>query len=306
MPVWDGSEWHQWFPKGDGTLIKGKVIDVVKSCYIGKEAASPSDLWVPFVELMWQRASWPKVTPLISAIGEDFSNLGTSISKLKHFFQTREMAIDSVSAFVETELEYLVILARTIFDLLQESLAIMWNEHTQLLEPESEALRKRNKLPETFSKMTMRDKKDIKTPEEIIQKYAIPPALAEVLIKHAPFFVYLRAIRDKIVHGGSNVSSIFVTEKGFCVSQRDGAFGELPIWNEAHRYNENLVSLLPWLSYIVLHTVEACSEIMAVFSTQIRLPQEVAPEYHVFVRDPNNKAFIDLLKVQRGELVWWN
>jgi hypothetical protein len=34
-------------------------------------------------------------------------------------------------------------------------------------------------------------------------------------------------------------------------------------------------------------------------------PAAVAPGDQVFIRDPANKALIQLLKVYRGNLVWW-
>jgi len=38
---------------------------------------------------MWQHASFPEVVGLISAICDDFHNMGTSIAKLKHFWKFR-------------------------------------------------------------------------------------------------------------------------------------------------------------------------------------------------------------------------
>lgn len=67
MPFWDGANWHLWIPTPAG-LMEGKVVDTTEGDYISKTAAKQSDLFIPFVHLMWQRASWRDVCPLILAI----------------------------------------------------------------------------------------------------------------------------------------------------------------------------------------------------------------------------------------------
>ena len=88
MPLWDGTNWRMWVDTPVG-LIEGKMMDTIEGDYVGVGAAKESDLFIPFVHLMWQRASWPEVCPLISAISDDFHNMGTSLAKLKHFFHSQ-------------------------------------------------------------------------------------------------------------------------------------------------------------------------------------------------------------------------
>src|SRR5271157_1001988 len=125
MPFWDGDHWHLWVSLPEG-LVEGQVIDTIEGNYVAGSPARPSDLLIPFVELMWQRASWPEVCPLISAISNDFHNMGTSIAELHHFFNSRNaIPTGAPRRFARTELEYLVILARTVFDLLQETISLL-------------------------------------------------------------------------------------------------------------------------------------------------------------------------------------
>ena len=110
-----------------GRIIKGKIIDTAESDYVAKSAAQPSDLFIPFIHIMWQQASWSEICPLIVAISEDFHNMGTSVAKLKHFHDHRkQIGIKGAHKFALTELEYLVTLCRTTFDLLQEMIASIW------------------------------------------------------------------------------------------------------------------------------------------------------------------------------------
>src|ERR1700722_11103885 len=89
MPMWDGTDWHMWFNTEVG-LIKGKIIDTAESDYVAKSAAGRSDLFIPFIHIMWQQGSWSEICPLIIAISQDFHNMGTSVAKLRHFHEFRK------------------------------------------------------------------------------------------------------------------------------------------------------------------------------------------------------------------------
>jgi hypothetical protein len=304
MPLWDGTTWNHWINGPDGQLIKIQVVDTIHSNYLAKTPAAEHDVCVAFVDFMWQRASWPEVVRLISGICDDFHLMATSAAKLEHFHEARE-SIDQtlIGSFVKTELEYLIVVARSVFDLLQEVIAHFWNERVRLLDHEAEAIRRRHKLPPEFARVALSNEIP-RTAAEIIARYALPPVTAEMYAKHAPFFVSLRASRDGIIHGGSSVDMIFATEKGFCVDPKSKHYGGYP-WKEEHYYNPNIVSLRPWIARTVFQTIEACSEIMFSLASVIPFPEEIAPGYRVFIRDPSNKAFLRLLDVATGNLIWW-
>ena len=63
MPFWDGSNWHMWSDTPAG-LVEGKVVDTVEGDYVATQPAQKSDLFIRFVDLMWQRISWPDICPL--------------------------------------------------------------------------------------------------------------------------------------------------------------------------------------------------------------------------------------------------
>lgn len=138
MPLWDGTAWHLWVDTPEG-LIEAKVVDVSEGDYIGKGAAKETDLFIPFIDFMWQRASWPEIVDVVRAIAEDFHNMGTSVAKLRLFYDARSNLAPSGSArFAATELEYLIMLCRTVFDLLQEMISITWGGKVRLLDPAAE------------------------------------------------------------------------------------------------------------------------------------------------------------------------
>ena len=306
IPVWDGADWTHWLAAPDGRLIKMKMVDAAHSHYLTKVGpANESDLRIPLVHFVWQRLGFSELIHLIDAIEDDFHLLATSAAKLEHLHATRGSSDDGlVSSFVRSEIEYMLIVARSVFDLLQEIIAGFWNGHVKLLDDPADALKKRNRLPPTFAKVVFAGGA-FRSAQKITAKFALPPVTAEQYERHAPFFASLRTSRDRIIHGSSSVGTIFVTEKGFAVSPDSKLFGQYP-WKKDHYYNENIVSLMPWVASIVLRTIEACSSVVESLSTVIQFPEELAPGYHVLLRDPANPALLRLLEAANGKRVWWN
>jgi hypothetical protein len=133
MPLWDGTAWNQWIDVPNGQLIKVQVVDTIRSNYLAKAPVAEHDVRIEFVEFMWQRASWPEVSRLIVGICDDFHLLATCAAKMEHFHQTCKSIDQSlISSFIQTELEYLIVVARSVFDLLQEIIAHFWNNRVRL------------------------------------------------------------------------------------------------------------------------------------------------------------------------------
>ncbi len=197
MPFWDGVTWHLWTEAPPGSILELQIVNAVHSNYVAKQAAQETDIWIEFVDHMWQRANWPEVSRIILGIQDDFHLLATSVAKLRHFFETRDKIDQTlISSFVKTELEYLITVVRSVFDLLQEALAAIWNNRINLLDPAQEAIRKRHRLPNTFTKMAIQGRDTARPIEELTAQYAIPSVLAEQYYRFAPFYVSERARQD--------------------------------------------------------------------------------------------------------------
>ncbi|MBN9051538.1 MAG: hypothetical protein J0H78_18930 [Rhizobiales bacterium] len=306
LPVWDGENWSHWIDGPDGRLIQIKIMDAAHSLYLTKTvAARESDLWIPIIEIVWQRLSYPELVPFLSAIEDDFHLLAASAAKLEHLHSTRAGADEGLMAsFVRSEIEYMLVVTRSIFDLLQEVISRFWNDSVKLLNESDQALKKRNRMPTTFAKVAFASDKP-QNAAALIAKYALPPLVAAQYEKHAPFFASLRVSRDRIIHGNSSVGHIFVTDKGFAVSPQSRPYGSFP-WTKEHYYNDNIVSLMPWISRVVFQTLEACTEIIHSFGSTIQFPDEIAPGYRVLLRDPANGALLRLHEAAQGKRVWWN
>jgi hypothetical protein len=305
MPLWDGNNWRMWVPTPEG-FIEGKMADTTDGDYVGVGAARENDLYIPFIELMWQRASWPDVCPLITSIADDFHNMGTSLAKLRLFFDcSSKLQPLSAGQFAATELEYMVILARTVFDSLQEIVRTIWKT-VKLTDPTLEERHRRAAiLPKSFADVLFRDNK-LQSAVEIEERFVLPAPLAQQYATVAPFFLELRKARDRVVHGGSTVGFVFKTERGFCINPKLAPFSSFDGWRPEHYYNENIASILPWVGHIVIRTVDACNAIMNTFASIILLPPEIAPGYHIYVRGPHTDAIVEALRIYKGEAPpWW-
>jgi hypothetical protein len=306
MPLWDGKRWRQWVSTSVG-VIEINVVDMIEGDYVAVAPCKESDLFIPFIDLMWQRASWPTVCPVIVAICDDFRKMGVSIAKLRFFFDHRESTPSmAASRFAQSELEYLLIVSRSVFDLVHEVISKLWRNNVKLLDESADANRRAHGLPETFSKLVLRDKREPRTSADIQQRYGLPEPLAAQYASLAPFFSQIRGARDAIVHAGSETGDVFDTERGFCVDPKAKPFSWLQGWRPEHYYNENLVSVLPWVADLVMKTIDACNRLTNAFASVIRFPPESAPGYRVFVRGPQNDALLEAMRVHAGATPWWN
>ncbi len=302
VPLWDGNEWHVWIPQADGTLLKMRPRDSTHSDYVAAQPARDDDLHLPFLEFMWKHASWPDVAVRVRALSEDVHNLAASMAKIDHAFACRKTIGPGVTKFVATEVEYVFGVCRSLFDLLQEIIAAVW-ERIELLDPELQ--RSKRKLPSSFAKMALRGEHPIES-DEISAKYQLPPAIASFFTVHVNFFKALRRYRNDVVHGLAGQQLIFDTPRGFGLPAWGNPFDEMIEWKDEDRYNERVVSLRPVLGHVICNTIYACNGFTDVISKNIAFPPDVAPGYGYFMRSYHNAALLAVQDVHRRKAnPWW-
>lgn len=302
LPYWDGERWYCWIPH-NGSLMTLHPMDAVETDYVGKSAQREDDLLIPFVEFMWQRGNFTHVNRYFRAICEDFHNLFTSVAKLKALHSMKQTkSVQIPSSFISTEIEYMLTVSRSIFDLLYKTIREIW-ERTTLVETSAFPERK---LPKKFSEFVLEgDKRKPRTVESILNKHQVPPGFAAAVVRHADFFTRIRSLRDSIIHDTGPAPTFFVLDGGYGVSPKALPFAHFP-WRESHYFNDDVVSLLPWIADLVLQTIEVCNNIMFSFAQEVSFPPELAPGNHVFVRCQTSEAVLDLLAAHHNKLVWWS
>lgn len=305
MPVWLNEKWNLWLPTPTGDLIEMHPVEVASSHYLATAPVAQTDLHIPFIDFMWQRASWRETLRPVSAIADDISNLATSFQKIDAFWKHRALLGSDVGVgeFVRTDLEYVLVVARSVLDHLHEVLRFLW-ANVALSNPEAQ--KKKRGLPDKLSKTALSGE-GARSANQLRETYGLPPALAAFYEGLAPFLQDVRRMRDGIVHKGRSGGPIYVSDKGFAISPTEPLYHAVEhIWQDAHRLNENVVSLRPLLAHIALNVVYACNAAVAACSASVEFPAELAPGYRVFVRTEHGAALVRAQEVLRGASPWWS
>jgi hypothetical protein len=309
FPFWDGQLWNLWLPTGDGRYMRLHPLDAGATEYVAKQGARSTDLWIPFVDFMWQYAAWPSTHGLIGSVTRDFHNLFTSVAKIDHAFFNRKALGLGGSDFVNTEVEYLLVVARRLFDNLHRVIATVWHKHVLLHNPESRARKKGRQPKDSFTKTVFKERKVPRTQEELVTEFGFSEALAAAYEKATPFFESILRLRDAIVHGPMShgpLGLIFGSDDGWCIDRNFPEVAKFDIWTEAHRKNDNLLSLRPLLAHLVIGTIGACNEMARGLARQVDFLKPMAPGCRIYVRGPFDHAIVRLKSVFEGGDPWWS
>lgn len=297
LSFYDGGEWHLWFPGPNGLVdLKGEPAE---SDYFAKEPEKDTDIYFDFLNFMNQRAYWRSVTHPINSIRHDLHNLGASLGKLGLFYEASKVKEMNVTRFVSTELEYIFVVCRSIFDLLQEIIAGLWDK----IDLKDKTIVKRQ-LPKSFRRMIM-ESNSLMEVDEIQTKFQIPRDLAAFYFRQAPFFQTLRSYRDNITHRGHGFQFIYVTEKGFAVDKDQKPFASFNVWNDEHMLPNGLSSLRPAISYVIIQTLTACEDFSSSIQQTILFPPDIAPGFQLFIRGYHNAELLNMKKVLEN-CMWWD
>lgn len=120
LPYWDGSRWSVWLVQPDGTLCEMHPTDAARSDYVARSPALETDLFIPFVDFMWQRVVASEIRGAFDAIRGSFHSLATSVAKIDFVHGVGQTLGLAGADFVATEVDYVLILARRVFDHLHE------------------------------------------------------------------------------------------------------------------------------------------------------------------------------------------
>lgn len=274
-------EWLMWVPDGKGSLCKIKCIPF-ESLYFATSPAEDRDVRLYFIEFLNQRATFPETHSLSNAAFSDVQNLATSLAKLELIFSARD-DWEGSCRMAATELEYIFLNCRSLFDVFQEVIVKLWNR-VQLLD---DSLSKRN-LPTSFRRMVLHGDKRM-TVDEIVAKHQIPEKIATAYYATSPFFEWLRQYRDYIAHSGKDFDKVFKGTNGFAVSIEDAPFSAMDIWCEANTLPNNLGSLKAAACHVILTTLHSLESIIIDFQSVISFPPPVVPDYEIYMRGPNMK-----------------
>jgi hypothetical protein len=270
-------EWHFWIPAADRLVKLAKGSLPIEGLYFGHARESEGDVYLHFLDFLHQRASFPEIQYALFGLRDDFFNLSTSLAKLRVLHDARK-GIDGVARMAATEIEYICLLARSVFDLLQEIIWKLWDT----IQLHDKTVPKKQ-LKHNFREMIMLGEAQ-RTAEELESRFGLPSDLAAFYVRNAPFFLMLRTFRDNLVHHGSPVDPIFSTDRGFAVHESTLPFATFNVWSADHKQANGLCSLRPVIAYLIHHTLAACEDFTRTIERLVLFPPPLAPGFRIFLR----------------------
>lgn len=288
-----GGEWHCWLPVG-GKLQKMKMWPYEAS-YFGDRPERGTDQFFPLFDLLAQRTLQPGMTRAKNGLQNDFRGLAASLAKMSLYHREGIGGVE-VRWFMQTELEYVLMVARSVFDLLQEVISAHWASIKVA------GQRHKRKLPGSFSDV-IRQGDRLRTAEEIAEKYSLSPSLADWYSAQAPFFMVLRSLRDKVMHGGAlPAETLFVTDRGFAIFRDLKPFSELYQWPVECELPNHLVPLRPVVCRIIQSTRDACDSFAKYLLDNVQLPPEIAPGFRYYSRGEHDCELTLVPKILKDSL----
>ena len=176
----DGERWHSWVLLENGLLQPLRVYDFVETVYLAQNPVRSNDICFDFINFVYKHVEISQTRAFLWALRSDVFNLSASLKKLDLLQVNKD--VEGISRMVATELEYLLIVCRSIFDLLQEISSKIWGS----IELTDGSASKKN-LPSSFRRIVLRDNK-IQSSQDIQHRFGLPPSLAEWYSECALFF----------------------------------------------------------------------------------------------------------------------
>lgn len=280
----DDEDWLNFVPDDDGNL-KFFIGEPISGVYFGTEPENPeTDINMTFIELYYQRLSFPNIAGLFPSLLDDLRNLSAVLSKMAHYQSSMPTGSFGIQRFIQTELEYLFLLSRSLYDGLQFIISNTWDLVYAVDEEDNFSA----ELPtNSFRKMALNGDDPVSA-QTLEEKYGIPESLAEFYSNEATTFFKIRDFRDSIVHQGDSPEIIFITEEGLAVDSTAEPYCDFDVWDEDQLIENDLAPLWPFVAYVIDNTISALDRFLTgLLDKPLHLPYELAEGYNVYVRGPH-------------------
>ena len=293
LTFYDG-DWRLWMAAGEsGEMLFEMTGKPAESCYFAAEPEAPTDLFLPFLDFLAQRGNFMSLSHAFSGIHDDIFNLSGSLAKLSLLEQSRASVPHGLSRMAGSEVEYILMVLRSMLDLFQEGMMKLW-DNVALYDDKIE----KRRLKQSFADM-INFKGAVSPVDEIATRFGLPMKIADCYDRARAIFEGLKRIRDNIVHHGSQPPHIFGGDGPFLIALRDNPFRNVGIWEEAEREENDLLPLLPVLEVLIYRSFEICNELSAAYLQAIQLPPPTAPSLAFFARGYFTKHLVDAVSSGR-------
>ncbi|MBA3641482.1 MAG: hypothetical protein M3505_08780 [Verrucomicrobiota bacterium] len=284
--------WHLYLPTGKGSLQRMLAGEVISGQYLAtKPADVATDIESPLGTLIYQHLSYPRMERELPPILNDIHQCAAVLEKYHVLWRHRAKAVGlETSILVQSELEYLLLLLRSYYDALQALVTAIADQLSVTASGEK-ALNK--PLPPSFAKVALFENRRYPW-AEIQERYKLPENLAKWYEQEAEVFELLRALRDRIVHRGGRLPTIFECEGGFAVDPSDPPWDQLHLW-PADQLDGKLGSLRIIFAGLIRHALGASSRLsLAIRSCVVLPPTALKDHVRLFIRSPFGARLVQL------------
>ncbi|SJM65335.1 hypothetical protein FM111_11210 [Brevundimonas diminuta 3F5N] len=254
-----------------------------EASYYAAEPERPSDFTTLHMDFIAQRALLPGLAHKFSAFQDDLYNLSASLAKLDLIHRS---SLEGKGRMAATEVEHILQVCRSMFDLLQEMLACLW-ESIRKANPQLKA----RALKSSFADMALKGD-DARSAEELAATFGLFDEVAACYARHAPVFLHIRKFRDDLVHRGRRVGTIFVGDDGFLIPREFGPFKDLRIWRDAEMLPNELGPLNAALGLIIHNTLWACNDFIIALCSHVEYPPPLVPNMQLYCRGDFNTELL--------------
>jgi hypothetical protein len=290
----EAEEWFGFVQYPDGRIQRVGLVDVVSGSFLASAPLKDDeDLALPLEDMVFQKMSFSGVARPLSG----FEDVVESFAALLELYE--RVSLDcaerrpGATQTAQLLVNHLLVVARSGFDVLQEIIRAACSVTRRI---DDTAKHLMNPLADSFAQVALNGDTP-RTPEELVDKFRMPPALARFYSSHGPFLANVRAIRDEIVHRGHHAGFILHLDEGLAVITEAAPWNKLAIWDEESLVRGRLGSLRKLFAYTIAETLSASTHFSEAFASCIALPEALSPGNRVFLRGPLNHHLVGLREV---------
>jgi hypothetical protein len=264
----------------------------VVGSYFAQHPENPDeDFEFPLATLITQHLSVADALERSREIEADVRQCAAVLEKYHLMTRDAESRPMAAARLVGTELEYLLTLIRSMYDLLQ---CLVRDLSSRLIDLDDGRKLLTKQLPSSFREMVLQEKR-LLSADDIISRRGVPRALADWYVREAPVFELLRAIRDSSIHRGASLPTILVfPDRGLGVGIGEWPWSKVSAQTPLTLISERHMSMRGFFAWSIRHVLDATTRFEQVIRANVRLPAAIGDGIRVFVRSPMTFRLVEL------------
>lgn len=284
----DEDDWYWYVSVREGELGRMGGGETTSGAYFAKEPADPSrDVSFPLSTFAARYVSWREVAVVTAKMESSFLQMASLFGKLDLIAEAHSLTDTEKQALLESEIEHLMTMARSFYDLLQKFSKRLASKVVDREDRESRVFRH---LPDSFASIAL-DGNEPRPADEITNRYGLHDELAKFYASEAETFVTFRNIRNGLIHHGKRAPTIFMLDEGPAIDVSGGLgsrlpWSDLPVWEETRLVRDRFGSVEALTADVARRCFGLTTRYGDAFTAQVAVPPALLSDVKVFLRSP--------------------